>query len=113
MKLSKIIELLNAQFINNNGNDPEITCCMSSDMMSDVLAFAEAGALLITGLISTQSVRTADIADAVAIVYIRGKVPDEQTIELAKELNIPLISTKLSMFETCGILYAESIRGVC
>jgi len=113
MKLSKVVELTKGEYLCRQKNDPDIICCMASDMMSDVLAFAEAGSLLITGLTNSQSVRTADIADISGIIYIRGKKPDEQTVELAGELSITLISTELGMFETCGILSAEGLRGVC
>lgn len=94
-------------------NEPDVTACMGTDMMSDVLAFAEPGALLVTGLINSQSVRTAEIADAAGIVYVRGKEPDEHAIELAIELSIPLFTTELSMFETCGILCAAGMKGIC
>ena len=113
MKLTEVINHLNAEYLCLDGADPEVTCCMGADMMSDVLAFAEAGALLITGLISSQSVRTADVADASAVLYIRGKRPDEQTIALACELNIPLLTTNENMFNTCGILYKAGLKGVC
>lgn len=114
MKLSKIKDLLNCDVVSeNDGADIEITACMCSDMMSDVLAFATPGALLITGLTNSQSVRTADVADAAAIVYLRGKRPDEQTIGIADELMVPLLCTDLGMFEACGILHREGIQGAC
>ena len=117
MKLSTIIKLLNCETIDGLAiKDLEITHCLCSDMMSDVLAFAKEGAsssLLITGLTNAQSVRTADIAGLTAILYIRGRRPDEQTIELASELHIPILTTKLNMFEACGILFREGMKGLC
>ena len=114
MKLSKVLELVDGTFLTGDSdNDPVVSGCMGSDMMSDVLAFAQPGAVLITGLISSQSVRTADVADSVAVVYVRGKKPDESVIELAQELSIPLISTRLGMFETCGILAKAGLTGIC
>lgn len=114
MKLSKVIELLGCEVLSmRDGVDPDVSSVLGSDMMSDVLAFAEPGALMVTGLVNSQSVRTADIADAVAIVYVRGKKPDEQTISLADEMNIPLLASDMGLFETCGILYAAGLKGVC
>jgi predicted transcriptional regulator len=82
-------------------------------MMSDVLAYAEPGALMVTGLVNSQSVRTADIADAAAIIYVRGKRPDDQTVGLADEMNNPLLASDMGLFEACGILYAAGLKGVC
>jgi len=114
MKLSRVRELVNGIYLTGDPeNDPDVANCMGSDMMSDVLAFAEPGAILITGLINAQSVRTADIADSVAVIYVRGKKPEETVIELAKELSIPLISTELGMFDTCGVLAKEGLGGIC
>ncbi len=114
MKLSEICKLVNAEFVYAvEERDPDVCCCMASDMMSDVLAYATPTAMLITGLINSKSVRTADIADASAVLYIRGKKPDEQTVELAQDLGIPLLSTKCGMFETCGILHEAGLNGIC
>ncbi len=113
MKLTDVQKHLNAKYLCLDGSDPEISCCMAADMMSDVLAYAEAGALLITGLISSQSVRTADVSDAAAVIYIRGKRPDEKTIKLAEDLNLPLLTTDECMFDACGVLYKAGLKGVC
>jgi predicted transcriptional regulator len=114
MNLNQIIKLLRCEVLSSQEiPEVEITKCLSSDMMSDVLAFAEPGAILITGLTNSQSVRTADIADATAIIYIRGKRPDEQTMELAEEMDIPIFATELGMFEACGILHEKGIEGIC
>lgn len=114
MKLSQVINIIDGVFLTGDpADDPEVTNCMASDMMSDVLSFAEEGAVLITGLINAQSVRTADVADSVAVVYVRGKKPEPSVIELAKEASIPLISTKMGMFETCGVLAKEGLTGIC
>jgi predicted transcriptional regulator len=114
MKLNEICELLNCRVL--YGSDVmniEINTCLCSDMMSDVLTHAEPWALLVTGLTNSQSVRTANVADAAAIVFIRGKKPDEQTVELAKEMRIPLLATEMGMFEACGKLYDEGMKGIC
>jgi predicted transcriptional regulator len=76
------------------------------------LAFGKPGLLLLTGLSNTQSVRTANIIDAKAVVYVRGKKPDTTGIELAREVGIPLLSTKLMMYTACGLLYAKGVPGV-
>lgn len=113
MTLRDIKELLNAEVICGEEQlDIEIEFAGGSDMMSDVLAFGQPGILLLTGLSNSQSVRTADIIEAKAIIYVRGKRPDDIGIELAKQKGIPLLHTQLMMYETCGILYNEGLPGV-
>jgi predicted transcriptional regulator len=89
----------------------ELKTAFAADLMSDVLAYARSGCLLITGLTTAQSVRTAFALDIAAIIICRGKMPQEQAIEIAKELHIPIIRTHYIMFETCGILYRAGIYG--
>jgi predicted transcriptional regulator len=79
--------------------------------MSDVLAFATAGSLLITGLTNPQVVRTADVLDIAAIIMGRGKMPSHETFQLAEEVNIPILTTKYILFEIAGRLYEKGIRG--
>ena len=113
MKLREIKELLDAEVIwGEDLLDEEIKFAGGSDLMSDVLAFGKPGILLLTGLSNTQSVRTADIIEAKAIVYVRGKKPDKGGIELAIIKKIPMLSTKNMMVRTCGILYSHGLLGV-
>ncbi|HHF43501.1 MAG TPA: hypothetical protein ENL38_07280 [Candidatus Aminicenantes bacterium] len=113
MTLQQIKELLQAEVIfGDHYLDREITFAGGSDLMSDVLAFGQPGILLLTGLTNLQSVRTADIIEAKAIIYVRGKKPDAQTIKFAREKNIPILSTPLTMYEACGILYQAGLPGV-
>jgi len=77
----------------------------ASDLMSDVLAFSQAGALLLTGLVTTQTVQTAHIADLGGIVVVRGKKPDAAVVAFARDRAMPLLATPFSMYEACGLLY--------
>lgn len=113
MTLRDIKKLLKAEVICGEKHlDIEIKFAGGSDMMSDVLAFGQPGLLLLTGLSNCQSVRTADIIEASGIIYVRGKQPDDAGVELAKEKDIPLLSTKYTMYAACGILYNEGLPGV-
>ncbi|MDT8302204.1 MAG: DRTGG domain-containing protein [Sedimentisphaerales bacterium] len=89
----------------------DITIACGSDLMSDVLSFFKPGALMLTGLINPQVVRTAEMADLRAICFVRGKKPAHETIEMAEAKNIPLLTTPLSMFESCGRLHKEGLSG--
>lgn len=113
MTLKEIKELLKAEvIIGEESLNEEITFAGGSDLMSDVLAFGKPGILLLTGLSNAQSVRTALIIDAKAIVYVRGKRPDKMGIEVARENGIPLLSTKFMMYTACGLLFSHGVPGV-
>jgi predicted transcriptional regulator len=81
------------------------------DLMSDVLAFTQPGALLLTGLTNNQVVRTAEVLDLTAIVFCRDKQPDAETISLAEELKIPLLSSPHPLYESCGLLFKNGLNG--
>lgn len=113
MILKEIIEILDADVIwGDDCLDHEIGFAGASDLMSDVLAFGKPGILLMTGLTNIQSVRTADIIEAKAIVYVRGKRPVEDGIKLAQEKGIPILSTQHMMYKACGLLYKHGLPGV-
>jgi predicted transcriptional regulator len=114
MNLREIVNLLGAQVLAGNDlvDEIEVEHCFSADLMSDVLGRTHANGILITGLTNPQAVRTADIADIKAVCVVRGKQPDADSVALAKQKDIPLFVTKLTMFEACGILYLKGLRGV-
>lgn len=112
MTLREIKELLEAEVLVGQAQlDKEISTAFGADLMSDVLAFAKPGSLLLTGLTNPQVVRTADVLDIAAIVMVRGKKPTPETIRLAEELGIPILATKYILFESAGRLYSRGIRG--
>jgi predicted transcriptional regulator len=112
MKLREVLAVVDGTLLTRNANlDMEIERGCGADLMSDVLAFAKACSLLLTGLTNPQVVRTAEMADVAAIVFVRGKLPPPETIALAEEKGIPLIAAKNTMFEMCGRLYQAGLRG--
>jgi predicted transcriptional regulator len=111
MKLHEIIAILEGELISRRADlDLEVMCADAADLMSDVLAFAEPGSMLLTGLCNPQVVRTAEMADIVAVVFVRGKYPPPETIALAEEKGIPLVATRYAMFEMCGRLYRAGMK---
>lgn len=110
MKLGEIIHILEAKMVSDHADlNLEIRCAAGADLMSDVLAFGRPGAVLLTGLTNPQVVRTAEMADMAAIVFVRGKVPPPETVALAKEKGIPLITAPYTLFEMCGRLYKHGM----
>jgi len=113
MKILECAELLNARVIVMTENsDIEISVACGSDLMSDVMAFSGAtNQMMLTGLVNPQTIRTAEMLDVKIIVFVRGKVPDENMCDLARDKGISLLSTPLTLFTSCGILYKSGIRG--
>ena len=93
----------------DEADGPEIGSCFAADLMSEVLAFCGHGPLLVTGLTNVQSVHTAEVVDARAILYVNGKRPDAQVVALALSRGLPLLSTPLDMFEACGRLHRAGL----
>ena len=112
MKIGTIKELLDAQTICcDEGLAKNVYSACGSDMMSDVLAYVKDQAVLLTGLVNSQVIRTAEMMDMNCIVFVRSKVPTAEMIELAKENGIVLLATKKRMYEACGILYSNGLVG--
>jgi predicted transcriptional regulator len=110
MNLTELVHLLDGTILtNHNDLSLEIKGCCAADLMSDVLASIRPEALLLTGLCNPQIVRTAQMADVTAIVLVRGKMPPKETIDLANEENIPLVSSPLGMYESCGRLHKAGV----
>ncbi len=112
MKIKRIIELLDAQVLCGAGEvEREVFSACGSDMMSDVLAYVKEQAVLLTGLVNLQVVRTAEMMDMKCIVFVRGKTPPAEVIELADEAGIVLLRTEERMYVACGRLYENGLRG--
>ncbi len=110
--LKKVAEVLEAQVVSGQeslGRTVNQAC--SSDMMSDVLAYAKEDFVLLTGLLNIQVVRTADVSDAAALIFVRDKHPEQEVLLAARDKGIPVLYTRYTMFEACGRLYGLGIRG--
>ena len=111
MKLSEVKEILKADVLCcSELLDSEVNSACGADLMSDVLAFSVDKSLLLTGLINPQTIRTAEMMDMRAIVYVRGKTPAPEVIELAKSREMIVLKTKYPMFEACGRLYENGLK---
>ena len=112
MKISMIKELLEAEVLcGEESLEKHVYSACGSDMMSDVLAFVKDQAVLLTGLVNSQVIRTAEMMDMVCIVLVRSKLPTPEMVELAKESGIVLLSSKKRMYDACGILYTSGLVG--
>lgn len=115
MLLSDICTILDAKVLTDETGDElkdiDIHMACGCDLMSDVLAFVKDQALLLSGLVNQQVIRTAEMMDIIAVCFVRGKKPAEEVIELAKDRGITLLATEHPLFPACGMLYEKGLRG--
>lgn len=110
MKLSEIIDLVSGTVLNPEvDTNVKIRGGCGADLMSDVLASSQPKAVLLTGLTNPQVVRTAQIAEIRAIILVRGKQPQPETLAIATQENMPLITSPFGMFELCGRLHRAGL----
>ena len=113
MNLSELAETLEATFISGEDRtDINFHKVGASDLMSDILAALSEDGILLTGLATVQVVNTAVIAGVCAIVFVRNKQPDPGVIEMARNHDMPMLTTPYSMFVSCGRLYATGLTGL-
>ena len=112
MKISQMQELLEARVLccEENVNRHVYSAC-GCDLMSDVLAFVKDQAVLLTGLVNPQVIRTAEMMDMICVVFVRSKVPTPEMIELARESGIVLMVSDKRLYEACGLLYSNGLVG--
>ncbi len=103
--LAEVKDILEAEVLNGNDLSVKVEAIGAADLLSDVLATSRPGTLLLTGLVSPQVIRTAVVADLCGVVFVRGKKPGEEILSLARESNIPVLATRLRMFDAAGRLY--------
>ena len=112
MKISEMQQLLEARVLccEENVNRHVYSAC-GCDLMSDVLAFVKDQAVLLTGLVNPQVIRTAEMMDMICVVFVRSKVPTQEMIELARESGIVLMVSDKRLYEACGLLYQSGLVG--
>ena len=111
MKVIEAVTLLDGQFFcGEEKAELEVASACGADLMSDVMAFVKDRVLLMTGLVNPQVIRTAELLDIHAVIFVRGKIPSRDMIEMAEESDIILAGTKLPMFISCGKLYEAGLK---
>ena len=112
MKVREIIDILDAEVVTGTENlELDIQCGCGSDLMSDVMAYVKENVVLLTGLVSPQVIRTAEMMDIKVVIFVRGKDIPQNIVDLASEKEITILKTKHPMFISCGKLYNAGITG--
>jgi predicted transcriptional regulator len=105
MKLYEVKNILKAEVLAGEEH-------LSADLTEDMLSAVAKGSVFLTGLHSTEFIRTAQIIGVTAIVFVRGKRPRQNIIDLAESFNMPVLLTEYPMFAASGLLYMEGLRGL-
>ncbi len=112
MKISKMKELLEAEVLCSEENiEKHVYSACGCDLMSDVLAYVKDQAVLLTGLVNPQVIRTAEMMDMICVVFVRSKTPTDEMLALAKESGIVIMKTDKRLYEACGLLYSSGLVG--
>ncbi|MBS7307485.1 MAG: hypothetical protein KIG43_05420 [Eubacteriales bacterium] len=110
MKISDVVEVLGCSVIcGEQFLDLEVDNAFGSDMMSDVLAYVKPTTLVLTGMVNSHVIRTAEMLEIRCILFVRGKVVTEDLIEHAKQNDLVLLSTPMTLYEACGKLYSKGM----
>ncbi len=83
----------------------------ASDLLSDVLANAPAGGLLITIQVHMNVIAVAVHAGLKAVIFASGMTPAQDVLAKAITEKVSLFTTRESTFDVAGKLYALGIRG--
>lgn len=111
MTIKDVKEILEANILIGEENlDTEVLSACGCDLMSDVLAFVKDQGMLLTGLVNPQVVRTAEMMDMKAIVFVRGKDPGKDILDLASEAGMVVLSTEFPLYIACGKLYSAGLN---
>ncbi len=111
MTLAEVARIVKAECVVEPVDDSvAVSGCFAADLMSDVLAFGRSGSILVTGLTTDQTIRTATIKHLTGVIVIEGKEIGSEMVEAALEHEVPVYRTPLSKYETCGLLLHAGLR---
>lgn len=114
MTIKDVVSILDATIYTCEDKlDTPLHSACGSDMMSDVLAYVKDQTVLLTGLVNPQAVRTALMMDMKCICFVRGKVPNQAILDIARENDLVVLSTQHKMFSACGLLYSNGLGSGC
>ena len=110
MTLRDIVELLEAEVLYEGADlNREVPCAFASDLISDILMCTKEPTLLLTGLTNNQVIRLADMIDLIGIVFVRGKKPMQDVIDMAKELGVYIHKDPVLLNELKALKEGEQV----
>ncbi len=110
MKVKELADRLELKSATNKVFDRDVTGVYISDMVSDVIANAKAGDLLVTAQAHANVIAAANLVDTSAIVITQGKVLPENVVKMAEKAEITVFTTALNRWQVATKLYEAGIR---
>ncbi len=103
------LEVLTPELAIEGGD--EVTRGHASDLLSDVLANAPSGGVLLTTQVHMNVIAVALHAGLAAVVFTQGMRPEPAVRLKAVEEGLPLLAASESTFDLAGRMYALGLRG--
>jgi predicted transcriptional regulator len=101
-------EALGLEMVTPSGGGPkldrQVTGGYASDLLSCVMAHAEAGNVWVTLQAHTNVVAVADLKELACVIITEGARPDEETLARAEERGVPILLTTQGTFPTVAAL---------
>lgn len=91
--------------------DVPITAGYASDLLSDVLAHAPHGGVLVTLQVHLNVIAVASHAGLQAVVFTSGRRPEQEVVQRAADERIALYAAAADTFEVVGRLYRLGVKG--
>lgn len=88
-----------------------VTGGYASDLLSDVLAHAPRGGVLVTVQVHMNVIAVSMHAELAGVIFASGRRPEGPLIEKAAKEGIALYVSGESTFDVAGKLYALGLRG--
>ena len=106
MTVKELVEKMNLTvFCGENNLETEIKGGYVSDLLSDVMGFAQEGNAWVTLQTHKNVIAIASLKELACVILVKGSQPDEDMLEQAREEDIPVLGTPEQTFETAGRLY--------
>lgn len=111
MKLKEIIDRLELKVAAGENLDREVAGGYASDLLSDVMANSREGDIWVTLQAHPNIIAVASLKGMAGVVIVQGRTPEAQTVDKARQEDIPLMVTGLQTFELVGRLYSLGVSG--
>ncbi|MFA6508809.1 MAG: DRTGG domain-containing protein [Treponemataceae bacterium] len=112
MTVRSLAEALSCEIVQGEFEDSKVSGGYTSDLLSDVMAHAKTGDVLITIQSHKNTIAVAVLANLPAILICNSRPVPEDMIEAAKEEGIAILRTAETQFAVSGKLYALLKAGV-
>ncbi len=111
MTVKELVEKLNLTvFCAEDNMNTEIQGGYVSDLLSDVMGFAQEGNVWVTLQTHKNVIAIASLKELACVILVKGNQPDEDMLAQAKEEDIPVLGSSEQTFEVAGKIY-ELIKG--